>query len=1455
LKSQYNTEHKQNVQMKTRIAQLEAELEKRDGVIGELQAVHGEPNYDQALQKAHIVSGLKQIIRDLRRDVASRDSEVKLLRQNIKSSQLNELQAEVEAYMKECVRLRHMLKTSDSPESRGTFNEQIHVQITNLSKANAELHADLEEARSEIEKWRDRVVELEKTPVQKGKSALEKETLKLRRRLNDMENKLRQSSATEADVLTLQASLDSSQIALQKSAQANSSLMTQLRAAEDKAAGLQSQLNGREAEAAESKAKSVVKTKFGAELVRQLKYPPSVRKIKLLVWLKLSQEGEEVVTKEKFRQAISELGFSGDDSKLERALTKVYGDRAAVFISELDELLPSSSDEETPLVKASPNIAGRGRKFVIAKKQDASREWMDKESPSLRSANQSSKDITPSLKVPSPIAPSSKADSSKASSPKTLHPKASSSKSSSSKYSSSKSPSLKSQSSKSQSPKSQSSKSSSSNPSNSPSSQSSKEFLVSTLKFDSKIDLSKKSSTKLLGQDLALESRSGLSSQKLINTSSKRLLEQLQDVADAPIASQDERVIAKYLSTLSKHSSSDDEALNSSSESSDIEYMLSYRTPQKAEYKGKGSSASEEDEFSSKAHGLIQAALSSSSSEARRSQGLSKFEEQPSDLSSNAGEDLPPIRQSVHSRSKKSSSSQSSSSQETSKSPKSHTSSRGVLSSTNDQPYDPSKALSRDPSKALSKDSSKVLSRNASKDPSKSLSRDASQILSLDSSKELSKDSSKILSKDSSREEVKAALEMKPDSSRKTLEPKALIHSPSKPLSESSKISQASSRHSAPLASVPSASKQALPVHPEELKDDLQPHFVGSLSKPSLISEGHSKESSSKSNKSKSITDSSKSIESRARNDSYGDFDQHSAIDLRRDSVTSKTAGIPKDSSESAKSKRSHHAPARPDEEVEADEAAIENGLQSSQTSQHNGLEASSKPSLRSLHSQSSKRSLAPSALEDLASSALEALASSSLSNHQPLQHSDKSLNHSKSDSSSHSSPEADKSPSLSSRSLQEALSRKLLSAQSSNLGEVCGEGAEVSALRDEVLQTLVEEVNAVSHRSSKQSMKSRKSSSDSSNSSSPSSPHMSSKSSSKSSSSPHSRAELLPDENEEQKAEVALSYKEEYPAIHEQAKVAQSPGGLAKSEEEDSSAAPPAMPSAVIEALQNRILGEREEAKEEGMKTDLMASLDSSKSSNQAKSMSRTSSNERVQAPLPDFVHVIRLETEQNLNEPIEVKSSEQYALLNEVPIPKVGTDEPAVLSKSSSSSRDSSKSLEEAKENSGLAGEPTPGLYEVNQTSLPPQDVRTNSESSSDSDEEAVLRKIMKYERQVKQLQDESFRQALQSDEEAEASLMEARSPSPWREQTLQAELNEEQPSSLGDLEEHKHDLKDPPPLTHSLSRHKSSHSGRSSSSSSRSSKKHSNDESDSSDKKASSSMSSSSFSGVSLNEGDEL
>jgi hypothetical protein len=953
-------------------------------------------------------------------------------------------------------------------------------------------------------------------------------------------------------------------------------------------------------------------------------------------------------------------------------------------------------------------------------------------------------------------------------------------------------------------------------------------------------------------------------------------MDQLQEVADAQIAPQDERVIAKYLSTPSKHSGSDDEALKSSSESSDLEYMPSYRTPHKAEYRGKGLSpeASEEDEleFPRSAHGLSQPALSSSSSS--KSQGLYQpmVGKRPSDLGSNVGEDLPTIQQSVHSHSNKSSSSSSQSSPERSKSPKSHTNPRDLVASTHNQPYDPSMALSRDPSKLLSKNPSKALSKN----PSRILSRDASQnplkCLSRDPSQVLSKDSSKILSKDSSkasyREEVKAAIEIKPDPSRRTLDevPRVLQHSAYKTDTDSSKISQASSVNSGPLAIVPSASSQALPVHPEESKDNLQSHFAGSLSKQSLeLAEGHSKESSrsSKSSKSKSKDSSSKSslIESRDfPNDSSEDMEQHSPTGLR----DSKHQGNPKDSSSSESSKRSHHSKAEalldeeaavcPDEEAKADDAAtfIENGLQLSQTKQHNeeGLEAVSRSSLRSLHksdsgAQSSKRSLAPSALEDFGPSGL------SQSDHnmsdQPLQHkpSDRSLSlrkAEKSDSSqsSHRNSEADKSP-LSSRrkSPQEDHFRKLLSAQSSNLGEV---SAEVSALRDEVIQALVEEVkrNAGTHRSSKQSIQphSRKSSSNSSKSSksshsSPSS-HKSSKSSSKSSSSSHSRAELLPDGNE-QKSEV--SYTEEYPAIHEQADAAMSvplvTGGLP-----ESSDTPTAVPNALLEALQDRILGELEEAKEV-MNTELDASSDSSKSGIQAQA--RTSSSGRVQAPLPDFVHVIRLETvtEQNLNEPVQVKSSEQYALLDELASPKVGTDELAahdqpVLRKSSSSSSDSSKSqVEEANENSGLEVEPTPELSDANPTSLPSQDERTISASSSDSDEdeEAILRKIMKYERQVKQLQDESLRQALNSDDEANTSLIDVQSPSPWREQTLQPELNEE----------YKHDLKEPPLLAHSLSRHKSSHSGGSSSSSNKSSKK------------ASSSSSSSSYSAQ--QEGDEL
>jgi hypothetical protein len=368
-KSQYNAEHQQNVQLRTRLAQLEDEIEKRDGLIGELQAVHGgESTYEQNLQKSHLVSGLKQIIRELRRDVADRETVNQQLRKDIKSTLISELQAENESYLGECIRLRGFLERAGIVEGRRVPGEEIgetarrrepsNGQMSALTKTNSNLKAELEAARLELDKWKDKALELERSPVLKGKNGLEKELMKLRRQISESEIKFK--SQTHEETSVLQTSLSKCQDALEHSKRENKALETQLVKSQGEVTELLSQMSKLQA----VKAEDITETKFGASLVRQLKYPPSVRKIKLLVWLKLSQDAEEVVTKEKFMQAVDGLGFSSSDSKLERAVTEVFGDRTTVFIKELEELL-YSSDDEKPSARPSKAMKVAGKRQIF----------------------------------------------------------------------------------------------------------------------------------------------------------------------------------------------------------------------------------------------------------------------------------------------------------------------------------------------------------------------------------------------------------------------------------------------------------------------------------------------------------------------------------------------------------------------------------------------------------------------------------------------------------------------------------------------------------------------------------------------------------------------------------------------------------------------------------------------------------------------------------------------------------------------------------------------------------------------------------------------------------------------------------------------------------------------------------------------------------------------------------
>ena len=156
LKVKNNALSEELTRLKTKISQVEKERNRKDD--------------QQEFKPAHLVNKLKLTIKDLRTEIQQKNDEILKVRKNIKATRIAEVELEIQAYIDECTRLRHhleeMLRQRDVPQITYPEPEEKGIQqdflISNLKKENDGLNKAVLQSREEINKWRDRVLDLEK---------------------------------------------------------------------------------------------------------------------------------------------------------------------------------------------------------------------------------------------------------------------------------------------------------------------------------------------------------------------------------------------------------------------------------------------------------------------------------------------------------------------------------------------------------------------------------------------------------------------------------------------------------------------------------------------------------------------------------------------------------------------------------------------------------------------------------------------------------------------------------------------------------------------------------------------------------------------------------------------------------------------------------------------------------------------------------------------------------------------------------------------------------------------------------------------------------------------------------------------------------------------------------------------------------------------------------------------
>jgi hypothetical protein len=162
LKQSVNLLRLENTRLKTKTAQLERELSRRDSLLNDIKSSNALPTGLTA------TSNLKSKVKELKEQLRLKGLENSLMKKQMQTTRIEEMETELKVYSDECTRLKQRLtEVIERPA-----DADCALLISSMREDRQALAAELADAMSEIIKWRDRVVELEQSYKKKSTEAL-----------------------------------------------------------------------------------------------------------------------------------------------------------------------------------------------------------------------------------------------------------------------------------------------------------------------------------------------------------------------------------------------------------------------------------------------------------------------------------------------------------------------------------------------------------------------------------------------------------------------------------------------------------------------------------------------------------------------------------------------------------------------------------------------------------------------------------------------------------------------------------------------------------------------------------------------------------------------------------------------------------------------------------------------------------------------------------------------------------------------------------------------------------------------------------------------------------------------------------------------------------------------------------------------------------------------------------
>jgi hypothetical protein len=379
LKVNNNSLRDENMKLKTRINALEKEVLR----FGEL--LEGQSGDKFSHPTSHLVTSLKQSVKDMKSELKQREEEIAEFKKNIKTTRTAELEVELQAYIDECTRLRHHLEEILSRQTELMNLDTPFVQgppqgaaISSLQMDNQAITQQLEQTLQELDRWKERAKDLEKKANKVKKSPdrqLKADFTKLKSELEKVEKQKAEVAASfeeekgryskefttkDEHIRKLQGRLseaESSGLALQKQHQEQ---QLELRSLRNQLVEMQREL-------------VVISKRFGQEMKGAAKPARVFEKIHRYVGQKnillsvflslLDKNNKGTLDARELLAGLKKHGIGARLEQVEEAVLVASGGRMVVTLAQLEsqyerydfgELYESSSEEEEPKPKSEP---------------------------------------------------------------------------------------------------------------------------------------------------------------------------------------------------------------------------------------------------------------------------------------------------------------------------------------------------------------------------------------------------------------------------------------------------------------------------------------------------------------------------------------------------------------------------------------------------------------------------------------------------------------------------------------------------------------------------------------------------------------------------------------------------------------------------------------------------------------------------------------------------------------------------------------------------------------------------------------------------------------------------------------------------------------------------------------------------------------------------------------------